>query len=258
MITSQQQQPTGAGAPIAGGQKQASKVLALFLLVVLFVLGMFFINWCRRQWNIPKAALERNISSLSQLSIMIATLEGDANTAWSSTVGLQPQLKHRQNPTPTHSLINDKTLHWDVHVEWPWLQQDLKNKNKPQVQILLTNVGWNHPNQTCAVKNHPQSLHERSLMEGVVNHPLFHPAGWDYVESGRTPVQDNICCYGFFINFNVWIVIGPNAVEANMDNHDNCTTNGGQSELLVHDHMSRSWTTLPDVTSLSIHKEQQQ
>jgi len=234
MITSLQQQPTGSGTRIARRQKQASKVLALFLLAVLFVSGMFknrssLSLGAEDSGTFQKAALKRKISAISQLSVMIGS---DANAARSSTVGLQPQLKHRQNPTPTASVINDKTLHWDVHVVRPCLRQDLKNENKPRVEIPLTNIGWNHPNQTCALTNHPRSLREWSLMEGVVSHHWFHPAGWDDVESGGTPVREGICHCVFFDEFQCldhhWPKCGGSQQD-NVDNHDNRTIQGDQN-----------------------------
>ena len=103
---------------------------------------------------------------------------------------------------PNASLINDKTLKWDPEVERYWLDPELANpmevppEKKPPAQILLTTLGWNQPNQTLGMQ-FMRSARETWLFEGVINHPYFHPTGWDDIESGKVEIQPDIQYYVF-------------------------------------------------------------
>ena len=59
-----------------------------------------------------------------------------------------------QRQSITKRLINDKTLPWDETMYRPWLDLQHSNNNSnsttlllPPAMILLTNVGWNNPDQ---------------------------------------------------------------------------------------------------------------
>lgn len=59
-------------------------------------------------------------------------------------------------------------------------------------QILLTNYGWNHPNQTHGL-SFARSIRQTQLLEGIVKHRLFRPVSWDKVSA--QPI--NITTYVF-------------------------------------------------------------
>ena len=149
--------------------------------------------------------------------------------------------KRRENVTQTSSLINDKTLRWDAHMERPWIVQNtsdvIDRADEPRVQILLTNIGWNHPDQTYALQNHPRGKRETYLMEGVVNHYLFHPTGWDDIESGRAQVREDIYYYVFLDKFQCmdhhWPVYGGKEQD-NMDTRYNRTIRGDKGCWRMH------------------------
>ena len=187
--------------------------------------------------HINKTSWEKNINKTSW--------ERDVNgeTSWVQNVNkthVQIRHKYRQNVTQTSSLINDKTLRWDSHMERPWIMQnpDLSDsEHEPRFQILLTNIGWNHPDQNYALKKHPRGKRETYLMEGVVNHPLFHPTGWDDIESGRAQVRDDVYYYVFFDKFQCmdhhWPVYGGTQ-EDNMDTKYNRTILGDKGCWRMH------------------------
>ena len=101
-------------------------------------------------------------------------------------------------------LINDVTIEWDETMHRPWLSL-LNQTNQgtydstirpPPFMILLTDWGWNHPNQTHAL-THIRSLRERELLSGIVNHPYFHPKGWEDIRNGILPISATVNYYVF-------------------------------------------------------------
>ena len=152
--------------------------------------------------------------------------------------------KRKQNMNPTFSLIHDKTLRRDPQVERLWLMQDqesdpdLSTIDEPPVQILLTNIGWNQPNQTYALQHHPRGFRETYLMEGVVNNPWFHPTAWEDIESGRTPISQDIYYYVFFDKFQCmdhhWPQYGGDD-ETSMDNRYGRTIRGDKTCWRLHE-----------------------
>jgi hypothetical protein len=54
--------------------------------------------------------------------------------------------------------------------------------------ILLTSYGWNHRDQSKALRQYSRQTRESELLDGIVNHPWFHPTAWDDIENGNNDV----------------------------------------------------------------------
>ena len=126
-----------------------------------------------------------SMSSSSALSLRLELQQENEAKRWAST-------------NPTQSLIHDKTLHWAPHVDRRWLRPFNASNPKPPVQLVLTAIGWNQPNQTLALQNEARGARETVLMEGVINHPWFHPTAWEDIESGRLEIDPDVQYYVFF------------------------------------------------------------
>lgn len=88
----------------------------------------------------------------------------------------------RSNNTAQNSSIHDKTLKWDPSVNRVWL--NLKSgEASPPAMLLLTSYRWNQENQTYARENFARRIRETELMQGVINHPWFHPTAWTDFET---------------------------------------------------------------------------
>jgi Exostosin family len=96
------------------------------------------------------------------------------------------------------SLIHDQTIHWDPEVNRMWLNPNLissaaqtnsqsrrlpVSSAPPPAMLLLTNVGWNQIDQEAALRDYGRRIRETELMQGVINHPWFHPTAWEEYES---------------------------------------------------------------------------
>jgi glucuronyl/N-acetylglucosaminyl transferase EXT1 len=83
------------------------------------------------------------------------------------------------------SPITDHTLCYRDNIERPWLGDT--SKELPPVMLLLSSYGWNNPKPE---RKHPigtwyRSMRTRELVEGVINHPMFHPNGFEkYINHG--------------------------------------------------------------------------
>lgn len=91
--------------------------------------------------------------------------------------------------------LNDKTLPWNASRRRHWFR-DSASIDKPPAVVTLTSMYWNHPNQTFGLTNF-RTRRSRQLLEGVLNHPWFHPTAWDDVVAGRWPHNDTRI-YAFF------------------------------------------------------------
>ncbi len=97
-------------------------------------------------------------------------------------------------------LINDATLFWNETMDRPWLsffQHNNITGKHPPFMILLTDVGWNQPDQKLGLRVR-RSLRERELIEGIINHPYFHPTAWDQIRNGDMPIFDDTVNYYVF------------------------------------------------------------
>jgi len=89
--------------------------------------------------------------------------------------------------------LNDITIDWDETVDRIWLNPTAA---KPTAQLLLTNFGWNQPNQTAALQ-YPRTIRLRKLLQGIINHPWFHPTAWQDIIEGRAEIDPTIRYYVF-------------------------------------------------------------
>jgi Exostosin family len=89
------------------------------------------------------------------------------------------------------SPLNDQTLNWSTTVERQWL-----GPKKPPAMLLLTNFGWNQPNQTAGLEIY-RCLRTRYLVNGVINHPWFHPTAWEDINSGAVELSPTTRYYVF-------------------------------------------------------------
>lgn len=89
--------------------------------------------------------------------------------------------------------LNDQTIAWNTTMSRPWLDDSAE---KPPAMILLTNVGWNHPNQTFGIRQY-RGLRTVELVEGIVNHEYFHPTAWEELNSGAMEISETTRYYIF-------------------------------------------------------------
>jgi hypothetical protein len=98
------------------------------------------------------------------------------------------------------SPIHDKTLPWDASKQRLWIDAiggTTDNDKKPPAVVTLTSMYWNHENQTFGLSNF-RTKRSRQLLEGILNHPWFHPTAWDDMVAGRWPDDDDTRVYAFF------------------------------------------------------------
>jgi hypothetical protein len=95
----------------------------------------------------------------------------------------------------TFSPLNDHTLPWDFTIHRPWLDASAEN---PPAMLLLTNSGFNQQNQTKGLMEY-RGVRLLELMDGIINHPWFHPTAWEDIESG-TLILSNITRYYVFLD----------------------------------------------------------
>lgn len=93
------------------------------------------------------------------------------------------------------SLLNDQTLDWDATVNREWLSLRSKS-NPPPAMLLLTTYGWNHHNQTFG-RDVFRNIRSRELVNGVINHPWFHPTAWQDINSGKMALRNSTRYYVF-------------------------------------------------------------
>jgi Exostosin family len=107
-------------------------------------------------------------------------------------------------------LLNDRTIELSPCVYRPWLMNQLPEQGvatparaaftrgksaktqrprPPPFKVLLTNFGWNHPDQGIGL-NVTRTIRSRELLLGTVNHPYFDPIDWD--EMNRRVVVERI------------------------------------------------------------------
>ena len=80
-----------------------------------------------------------------------------------------------------------------------FLDDDIDNGNSATqrrsapAQIVLTNFGWNS-NSTLAF---PRGIRGLELLQGIVNHPWFHPSAFYDIDSGRVAIDPSVRYYIF-------------------------------------------------------------
>lgn len=148
----------------------------------LMKLEMFRVGWFRGH----------NTRHLSAIGIGAAVMATLIVTQLNITaVDFKMPLDYKENITTTltaftikESLLNDKTVVWDPYVDRMWLDTR-HEQNRPPAMLLLTSYGWNRFNQTVALSNYSRQTRESEFLDGIVNHPWFHPTVWDDIENGN-------------------------------------------------------------------------
>lgn len=137
----------------------------------------------------------------STSSIIASSLANDA-------LLMKMQLYHDNNALRNVSLateeflvpaspLNDKTLPWDATLNEKRLWMNLpKNNAPPPAMLLLTAFGWNAVNQTEATHVY-RGMRGRELMDGVINHPWFHPTAWQDLNEGKLAISNTTRYYVF-------------------------------------------------------------
>lgn len=152
----------------------------------------------------------------------------------SSAVSCQTTVVSRpRTSSGTPVFLNDRSIRLSPYVKRPWLDQD--GSELPPAKILLTNYGWNHPNQTIGV-NHTRSIRQRELLQGIVDHPWADPFAWHDYETGATPIDPSIRYYVFLDIETCFEANYPSYVGRVIDNSDTSgyrsVTNKGQAACI--------------------------
>lgn len=95
---------------------------------------------------------------------------------------------------PIKSPLNDKSIPWDASIKRLWLKVDLNDR--PEALITITSTGWNHPNQTFGLTEF-RTKRSRELVQGIINHPWFHPTAWDDIIARRWEPPEGTRVYVF-------------------------------------------------------------
>jgi hypothetical protein len=91
------------------------------------------------------------------------------------------------------SPLHDKTLRWNATISRAWSN---KKGPRPPAVVTLSSLYWNHPNQTFGL-THFRTKRSTQLLQGVLNHPWFHPTAWDDLVEGKWS-NDSTRIYAFF------------------------------------------------------------
>ena len=109
------------------------------------------------------------------------------------------------------SPLRDKTIRWKKNVDRIWmiqdeskadgddkqsLQQQQSSETLPPAILVLTNYGWNKRNPYFG-RGYIRSWRQRELLEGIVNHPWFHPEAWNEIQAGTRSVLNSTRYYVF-------------------------------------------------------------
>ena len=91
------------------------------------------------------------------------------------------------------SQIRDRTVPWRKRVNRLWLNESARN---PPAMLLLTKYGWNQRNPYIG-RVWGRSLLTRKLLQGIMNHPWFHPTAWDGLRLGNMRLSKSTRYYVF-------------------------------------------------------------
>jgi hypothetical protein len=131
---------------------------------------------------------------------------------------LKPKVRLVQHPY--NNTLHDKTIRWSKNVHRFWLDKDVNETDLPPAQILVTNFGWNHPIPEEGIK-YARTSRSTSLIEGVVNHPWFHPTAWDDFDNSNTSQIDKSIRYYVFLDVETCFESNwPNYAKRQTTNYD--------------------------------------
>jgi hypothetical protein len=101
-----------------------------------------------------------------------------AETIKTVTVQVTPATTTTSQSNSSQSPLNDKTLYWNSYIHRPWLSNT--TTTIPPYMLLITNYGWNQPNQTLGIQIY-RCIRMREFHQAIVNHPYFYPHSWDTI-----------------------------------------------------------------------------
>jgi Exostosin family len=119
---------------------------------------------------------------------------------WNSSNDVTATAEGSCDPTRTENAaalqLNDETTTLSPCRHRPWIPNhddpiQSSTTKPPQVKILLTSYGWNHPNRTYGL-SWGRSQRQMELLQAVVDHPLFDPRGWDAIRANRSAIRDDL------------------------------------------------------------------
>jgi hypothetical protein len=108
--------------------------------------------------------------------------------------------RNSSNELDNETNWRDISVEWDFQLYRAWL--DPRSPNPPAM-IVMTNFGWNHPNQTYGMSLY-RGRRTHEFYEGIVNHPWFHPKGWEEIESGTRKLTNHTRYYVFLDVETCW------------------------------------------------------
>jgi hypothetical protein len=138
---------------------------------LLLFLGLLVLSWSTFQTLqvlIPHLTVQ-NSSEVDGSQFVSPQEIVQAETAVKNSSHLIEQNQALLNKGEYGKLLNnplhDKTLDWDPTVQHQWLDP---NSTRPPAMLLLTNTGWNQPDQEEGIKLW-RSWRGRMLTQGVIN-----------------------------------------------------------------------------------------
>jgi hypothetical protein len=149
-------------------------------------------------------------------------------------------------------MLYDQTLNWSTTVTREWegvsIPSLLTNKQRssskqpapPPAMLLLTSFGWNQPNQTAGLEIY-RGIRTRRLVNGVINHPWFHPTAWNDIQAGTMPLVPGMRYYVFLDREICGEKNYPNYMEGMHNNRDEVggrKEEGGWREHNIHEIMN--------------------
>lgn len=162
-----------------------------------------------------------------QAAAVYEAVEETMSDLRSIEVGLLEEPKVRVVRIADNFTLNDKTIDWSRDVHRIWLDNGNLNLdegvggiNPPAGQILLTNYGWNHPDPKVGL-TFARGKRSTKLMEGVVNHPWFHPSAWEQFENNKGTSIDTSIRYYVFLDVETCFESNwPNYASKETTNYD--------------------------------------
>lgn len=94
--------------------------------------------------------------------------------------------------------LNDKTIDLSPDIPRRWRAFDnVIQQEKSQRKLIITEWGWNHPNQEYALKTFTRGLRSREILQAFVDHPDFDPSfHWSKMinNNSKNTVDPNLEC----------------------------------------------------------------
>jgi hypothetical protein len=111
---------------------------------------------------------------------------------------------NQSSSTSIHTSANksplyDTTVHWNPDIQRLWLDYESGDgtTEKPDTMLVLTDYGWNQKNQWKALIHYSRSIRQTELLQGLIDHPLFHPTAYQEIMAGTRNVDPDVTYYTF-------------------------------------------------------------